>query len=338
VPLIVGIDEAGYGPLLGPLVVGATLWRVEPRAVRADFWGLLGDCVARPSRQSDGREASDSAARAGRRVHGGSRLVVGDSKAVFNRQSGLHTLERAVLAFANVAGLTCETLGDLLKALGVEAALGDGGIPWYGDLGQRLPVDPARSKSELAAARLAAGLASAGVGRCGLMVQIVGEDRFNRRVAATRNKAAVLVEQVLHLLQRAGQQAGDSDLYVRVDRLGGRNDYRQLLLAAFPERHLHVLDVSAQRSRYRLASARNDWTVEFAVNADRQHLPVALASMLAKYVRELLMERFNAYWRGWLPELRPTAGYYADARRFLEDIRPVVARAGIPAERFVRSR
>jgi ribonuclease HII len=91
-------------------------------------------------------------------------------------------------------------------------------------------------------------------------------------------------------------------------------------------------------SRYRLASAVNDWFIEFSVDADRRHFPVALASMLAKYLREVLMGRFNAYWRAWLPDLRPTAGYYADAQRFLADVAPVVGRTGIPRTRFVRSR
>jgi hypothetical protein len=60
--------------------------------------------------------------------------------------------------------------------------------------------------------------------------------------------------------------------------------------------------------------------------------------MLAKYVRELLMERFNAYWRTLAPELQPTAGYYTDAQRFLAAIAPLLAREDVPRERFVRAR
>ncbi len=91
-------------------------------------------------------------------------------------------------------------------------------------------------------------------------------------------------------------------------------------------------------SRYRLAGAGGDWFVEFAVGADANHMPVALASMTAKYVREALMLRFNAYWRQWLPEVKPTAGYYTDAQRFLADIQPVLSRCQTPPDVFVRSR
>ena len=93
-PLVVGIDEAGYGPTLGPLVVGATLWRVQPRCLKTDFWKLLHECVARRLRRSADRKAPAPAGRRHRGPPGGSRLTVGDSKTVFNRKSGLHTLER----------------------------------------------------------------------------------------------------------------------------------------------------------------------------------------------------------------------------------------------------
>jgi ribonuclease HII len=65
--------------------------------------------------------------------------------------------------------------------------------------------------------------------------------------------------------------------------------------------------------------------VAFLTEGENAHLPVALASMTAKLTRELLMRRFNAYWSerhralGGV-ELRPTAGYALDARRWLRDV------------------
>ena len=60
--------------------------------------------------------------------------------------------------------------------------------------------------------------------------------------------------------------------------------------------------------------------VQFRPEAEEAHLPVALASMTAKMVRELSMSRFNRYWCARMPELKPTAGYVQDARRWLEDL------------------
>ena len=58
-------------------------------------------------------------------------------------------------------------------------------------------------------------------------------------------------------------------------------------------------------------------------------LPAALASMFAKYTRELTMDAFNAWWAQHLPEIKPTAGYPQDAKRFLAEIEPLLEPLGI---------
>jgi ribonuclease HII len=212
--------------------------------------------------------------------------------------------------------------------------------PWYGDLSPALPRDPARSACTGAALKLRATMDAVGVACAALRIELLTEDEFNRRMAVVHNKHTLVVEAVLRLMHWAATsaaQAGDTDMHVYVDRLGGRTDYRELLMLAFPERSLHVLEVCDACSRYRLATATSDWYVEFRVAGDSRHLPIALASMLAKYVRELLMERFNAYWCGLAPALRPTAGYYGDARRFMADIEPLLLQTGLPASGFVRT-
>jgi hypothetical protein len=65
-----------------------------------------------------------------------------------------------------------------------------------------------------------------------------------------------------------------------------------------------------------------------------KHLPTALASMTAKYLRELAMRPFNAFWQQHVTDLRPTAGYYNDAVRFYADIRGAKRRLKI-AERLI---
>jgi hypothetical protein len=67
-------------------------------------------------------------------------------------------------------------------------------------------------------------------------------------------------------------------------------------------------------------------------------MPVAIASMLSKYVREALMRRFNGYWQTLLPQLVPTAGYYNDGLRFLNDIAAKRAELGIVDGDLIRCR
>ena len=70
--------------------------------------------------------------------------------------------------------------------------------------------------------------------------------------------------------------------------------------------------------------------VTFQPRADAEHFSVALASMVSKYVREVLMGEFNRFWCEQVPGLKPTAGYPGDSRRFYDAIRPAAERLGIP--------
>ena len=71
-----------------------------------------------------------------------------------------------------------------------------------------------------------------------------------------------------------------------------------------------------------MTSARPAGAVEFRFQPKgERHLPTALASMTAKYLRELAMRPFNAFWQRHVPGLAPTAGYPSDSRRFWNEIR-----------------
>ncbi len=317
-PIVAGIDEAGYGPTLGPLVVAATIWRVRPEHIDADLWRVLGECVGRAAQAAD------------------SRLAVDDSKHVYDRKRGIHTLERSVLAFAAAAGAGVSTVGELLVSLGASAAAT--GLPWERDLARTLPLDERLSQFAAIAERLARVQNAAGAVCERLAARVVSPADFNRRVERTHNKSAVLIEQVLTLLVRIVEHAGREAVFVHVDRLGGRADYRALLATTFPQRHLREVVRSPECSRYVLSGSGGEWQIDFVVDADRTELPVSLASMTAKYVRELLMAQFNAFWAQQMPGLAPTAGYYADAQRFLSQIQPLLPKLGISAEQFIRAR
>jgi ribonuclease HII len=78
--------------------------------------------------------------------------------------------------------------------------------------------------------------------------------------------------------------------------------------------------------------------IVFCEKAESIALPVAAASMLAKYTREALMHRFNRYWQQHMPDLSPTAGYYTDGWRFLREIQDVRAKLGVRDGELIRSR
>jgi ribonuclease HII len=74
------------------------------------------------------------------------------------------------------------------------------------------------------------------------------------------------------------------------------------------------------------------------MHGETHSMPVALASMFSKYVRELYMEIFNRWWKPHAPHVKRTAGYAADAKRWLKETAEVRAKLGIPDEALVRQK
>ena len=78
-------------------------------------------------------------------------------------------------------------------------------------------------------------------------------------------------------------------------------------------------------------------TISFEVDSEQRHMPTALASMISKYTRELLMARFQAYFQARAPQVKPTAGYASDAKRFRAEIEPLLPAMGIEPSRLIRA-
>ena len=60
--------------------------------------------------------------------------------------------------------------------------------------------------------------------------------------------------------------------------------------------------------------------------------------MISKYTRELFMRGFNLFWRRAQPDVKPTAGYVQDARRFLRDTQATRRRLAVRDALLVRAR
>jgi len=78
--------------------------------------------------------------------------------------------------------------------------------------------------------------------------------------------------------------------------------------------------------------------VLFVVKADEHHLPVALASMMSKYVRQQLMARMQQWFAARLPEVKPTEGYGSDGKRFWQEVQPHLATLAVEPNTLRRDR
>ncbi len=316
-----GIDEAGYGPRLGPLVVAGSAFLTRQTPREGLLWELLRDAVSRDARGSDGR------------------LVVNDSKQVYTPSQGLRRLEEGVLAFLTVcAGRPVGTVADMLALLeGGRPPRRETPEPWFADApGLALPVESNPSAVASKAQALAGACRAAGVRMLAARAAVVFTPEYNRTVAATHNKALLLFQKCGLLLQELWRHAGPGDSHVLVDRHGGRSHYRDLLRDAFPDCACDILGEDDAGSRYRIGDAQRALHVSFREGGDGLALPTALGSMIAKYVREVHMHAFNAYWCARVEGLKPTAGYAADANRFLEDIREAIVEGRVDRGMLIR--
>ncbi len=326
--ILAGIDEAGFGPLLGPLVVSSAAFSFDPASPgakeaspleNADLWDVF--------RKSVGKC----------RKHLGGRLLIADSKKAYHRSEGLGHLERTSLAILECMDRRPANLHELLWLLCPECIARLAEYPWYQELPQcRLAAE---SPERRIAARVfaddlrARGAALAHVRTCCLDVA-----HFNRMVNRVRNKAQVLFIAVTQLIQALLDAFPRESLHILIDRQGGRAHYRENLLRSFPDLDLAVVRESEECSVYEMRRGAGTVRLTFEIEADDRFLPVSLASMVSKYVRELLMDRMNLYFAGLDAGLKPTAGYWQDGQRFVEDLRVRLPHLKIDNERLIRCR
>lgn len=331
-----GIDEAGYGPMYGPMVVAC--WVLKVPALPHDapppqLWQRLSKAVCR---RLQGRKG---------------RIAVNDSKKLTTKAAGIKHLETGVLAFAGLNGFEPGDVSAWLDGVGearhqAGAAHPLEALPWYAPTPAApwQPLPHANTPDELAIARamLASTCGRIGVESGGCKARVFYEDEINARLNVTHSKAAISFMAVAGHLVDLFEAFGHEHPHVSVDRQSGRTRYREPLAQAFADPSgaggvsVDILGETEAYSAYRIHAGERSMAVTFQTQAEEQHMPTALASMAAKYTRELLMQRLNAYFAKVAPGVARTAGYGTDANRWRDDILPHLRQAGIDHARLRR--
>jgi ribonuclease HII len=319
----IGIDEAGYGPNLGPFVMTSVACRVPRELAGADLWSVLRRVVRREGET--------------KRVE--NRILVADSKVVYSPKRGLKALENSVLS--TLLHQQCEppaTLDQLLERFAADARRELNREPWYTGT-TPLPLAVRAGAVQTLAEQFQKLCRSLAIEWAPVRVCAVCPTRFNQIVAVSGTKGEVSGRALREVLPHFAELPPENEnVRVVVDKHGGRNHYAALLQHHLADGMVMAREEGADRSFYDVFGLGRPVRVTFEPRADSTHFCVALASMISKYLRELFMHEFNAFWQTHVPGLQPTAGYPVDATRYWREIQPAVERLGLEESAVWRRR
>jgi ribonuclease HII len=275
-----GIDENGLGPRLGPLVVTSVLARTTESGVKV--------ATRRPGRAY--------------------RKRLDDSKALvaFGHSEPGEAWARAL---ARRLRRDAPTPDVLVHALSVDPAAHlrelcppDHEGQCWDCSGERFAADP---KLVLRVERDLDRLASEGVEIASVDVAVVCTKRLN--VAAETGRSRFDLD--LYAMERlvlVGRERAGAEVQATCGKVGGFDRYSDRFGPLSGRLHAVVAEGRA-KSQYTFPGVGD---LAFVRDADRSHLLVCMASLVGKWVRDLLMSRVVRYHRAVEPSLPDASGYH----------------------------
>ena len=327
----IGMDEAGYGPNLGPLVITATLWEVPGDPRQFDFWAAMESFVTQTAPKK--RRGQTTKEQQDHRLH------IADSKNVYSPSKGISALERSILMTMKLADIIPDSLHQLANQLTPDDNFSLNIEPWFSDRDIKLPLTKSDHPNDKTLfLNWQSHCNNIGVKLLAVKSEIVLTERFNNQIEQYNNKAMALsmtsMQLLSHLWKKECQDnSNEGQTLIVADKHGGRNRYDDLLATIVEDEMIFRHEEGTALSRYTV----NNSEIRFQTKAEA-HFPVAVASMVCKYVRELAMELFNQFWIEHIPGLKPTKGYPQDARRYLQEISTTQQELNIPQKQLWRMR
>lgn len=313
---LVGIDEAGYGPQLGSLVVSAVVLELpdtmlikhHPLPKITCPWKTLSNIISKNKSRA--------------------KVTVCDSKALYHPAKGLKELEKTALVFRRLIEPDYCNHNEL-----------------------SLPLSADNNEINKFTQILRTELNNNSIGFCEAKVSIIKPSDFNDGIRRLRNKADFLWEVSGGLIKHCVDKYNSNNmLVIRAGKQGGRNYYFSHLQRLFTDKIVHPMEQGFNNSSYIINTkppfnasrpfgrGSPKATISFIKDGDASEFVIALASIFSKYYRELSMLKLNRFFRSHIPSLEPTSGYPTDSKRFIRKISPLFSKLNLDRNNFIRIR
>ncbi len=308
--LVVGVDENGLGPRLGPLVVTAvTVAAADEKAAKVAL-GRPGRAFA--TRINDSKKLVSYKERA-----------LGEAWArVLAKSIGAGAASPSELVFS----LSLDPEHELRAPCPTE---GDHAHQCFSTEGEAFEADAdllGQVASDLKR------LEKRGLTIASVRVALVCTKRLNE--AADKNVTRFQVD--LHTMEKLVLDArakSDEDVVAVCGKVGGYNTYGDAFGPLSGRLHAVVCEGRA-KSEYQLPGLGR---MAFVRDADAKHLVVCLASLVGKYVRDLVTARAVRHHKRTLPHLPMVSGYHDRVtNKFIDDTAHVRLASKFPEDCFER--
>ena len=319
-PLIIGTDESGLGPNLGPLVVTATVWKTKNDRQDLDKFAA--------HLQTAGRGLEIP-------------IELGDSKSLFNSGGTLEGLEQVVIPALLNCNNSVDCKSNISSAMGLISLLSN---QVFSESDQdlflkdhwTLPLATDNAKIDYISTVWVDCQLECDCSLEAIYSKIVFPARFNEQIMVWNNKSTVLTSTTLEIVKDAFNQF-QGDTQITCDRHGGRKCYHSSIQQFLTDHWVTIEKETANLSKYSWGIRDHHYQIEFVTRGER-FPEVGLASMVSKYVRELTMYNWNLYWEDKIPGIKHTAGYPVDAKRFLDEIQQLASKNNLSMDQIWRSR
>lgn len=304
----IGADENGLGPRLGPMLTTAVLAEVDDKGHST----------------------------VGRKARGGMQQRLGDSKVLVSHGDiDLAEAWTRVLV-EQTTGTSPTTVRELVGALSLEpeSALRKRcpshveGQCWHEE-DETLAADPLLLKQ---VRKDVLKLASGGVRITSVRSVISCTKHLNDEVDAGRSRYAV----DLHAMERlvlSLRERCDDDVLAILGKVGGYTQYERAF-GPLAGRLCTTVEEKRPRSTYRFPGVGE---LSFVMDADASDRLVSIASLVGKYLREVLMARIVRHYRVHSPDLPDASGYHDPVTaRFVDATSLVRKKRKIPDDCFER--